>query len=288
MGFSLGGLITGAMKGVGEGYTTVAKGELENQQKLSLEEKLLQMREEKDRRVAEFQDDLQRRGKIKDIEQVDPLRAQSDANRERVVGAARTEVEVGREDALRPGKIKTAVDTKTAELDVETDVTKRRGSDPTYLKSKQRITEAGEGSAARATAASASFELAQKKAVADLRTQLSKLPKDDPAREPLTQQIQDLSGGSSKSYADMVTAGDSFRKLAQSLRKDAESATSEAEAKAMLERAQLYEEQAAGILGSTVTKRLGSGATAPSNGTQSVVKKPAQPKPWERNWNSPQ
>lgn len=56
------GLIGGVMKGVGEGYTQYAKGELENQQKLDYQERYLQMLEEKDKRIAEFAQDLRIKG----------------------------------------------------------------------------------------------------------------------------------------------------------------------------------------------------------------------------------
>ena len=59
----LGGLIAGALKGASEGYGVVAKGELENQQKLDYAQKILEMQTEKDLRV----DEIKRDRDIKDI-----------------------------------------------------------------------------------------------------------------------------------------------------------------------------------------------------------------------------
>jgi hypothetical protein len=285
MGFSLGGLISGAMKGVGEGMTTVAKGELENQQK-----ELMRLTEEKDRRVAEFTDDLTRRGKIKDIEQVEPVKLAADVNRTTTIGGAETGVLVGREDALRPGKIKTAADSKTAELNVETDVTKLRGNDPNFLKAKQKLTDAGEGSAAKTTAEAARWKLGQEKGVADLRKQLSRSTDPD-QRAVLTQQIQDLSGGSTKSYSDMVTAGDAFRKLAANLRAQLKDdvTLSETDQADLKQRIKLYEDQAASVLGTTVNRRLGgdAGQPGPGNPRRPAATSPAQVPPWQRDWVTP-
>lgn len=47
----LGGLLSAAFKGAGEGYSTYAKGEMENQQKLDYAKQLLDMQEEKDLRA---------------------------------------------------------------------------------------------------------------------------------------------------------------------------------------------------------------------------------------------
>lgn len=55
----LGGLIGNVMSGVGGAYANVAKGELDNQQKLDYQQRYLQMVEEKDKRIAEFTQDLE-------------------------------------------------------------------------------------------------------------------------------------------------------------------------------------------------------------------------------------
>lgn len=50
----LGGLIAGALKGAGEGYAIYAKGEMENQQRLDYAAKILELQEERDKRVEEW------------------------------------------------------------------------------------------------------------------------------------------------------------------------------------------------------------------------------------------
>lgn len=271
MAFSLGGLLAGAMKGVGEGYSTVAKGELENQQKLDYQQRYLEMLEEKEKRIAEHQSDVNIKGKIREVKEVEPLK---------------TDVEVAREDALRPGKIQTAKDVKVAEGQVERENATALGQDKGALAGMRAKAQAQhvESAGSVAQANLANFELTQKKAQADLRKQLSTATDPD-TRKSLQQQIQDLSGGSTKSYADMVTAGDAFRKLAANLRQQLKDdpTLSDTEQSEIKQRITLYETQAADVLGTTVEKRLGN-----SSGQQSVVKKQpaAAPKPWEMDWTN--
>lgn len=256
----LGGLISGIMKGVGEGYATVAKGELENQQKLDYQQKYLDMLEEKEKRISEHQSDVNIKGKIREIKEVDPLKTESEANRTRVVGEAETGVLAGREDALRPGKIQTAKDTALAQGEAERANLGAYAGDSSARAGVRAKASDQEGSAAKATAAAASFELAQKRGVADLRAKLASTTDPD-TRKALQQQISDLSGGSTKSYSDMVTAGDAFRKLAANLRtqlKD-DPTLSDTEQAEIKQRITLYETQAADVLGTTVERRLGGG-----------------------------
>jgi len=140
-------------------------------------------------------------------------------------------------------------------------------STPGYLDSVKTETSAKESSATKATAAVANFELSQKRALGDLRTQLSKTSDPD-QRSVIEQQIKDLSGSSTKSYGDMVTAAGHYRMLAQNLRKDAENALSDTDRNDMLQRARYYEQEADGILRSTVDKRLGKD-TKPTSGPNS-------------------
>lgn len=286
MGFSLGGLISGAMKGVGEGMSTVAKGELENQQKLEYQKEILRLTEEKDRRVAEFTQDLNIRGKIREINEVDPLKITSDANRARVIGGVETDVLTDRE--TRMGPIKAANEglatgaRVTAEGKAITDLSK----DKNYIAALQTISNAKEGSAAKAQAAGVMFELGQKKAIADLRTQLSKLPKDDPQREALTQRISDLSGASIKSASDVISAATNWRMMAKDLRKDAESAGTDEEREALRGQAQQYEQLADSIQRTIVNQRV-PGANVPRTGGPAGARTttPAPAAPWTRNWN---
>lgn len=308
------GLIGAALKGAGEGYATYAKGEMENQQKLDYQKQILQMQEEKDRRIAEFTADLGVKTKRREIEELDPLKRASKVEDTRAVGAAETDVltdrtgkvgaaetgvltdrtgKVGaaetavlssREDALRAGKVKTAKDTALAAGEAERanagayakDTNARAG---TRAKAQDQFVE---GSGSKAQGELAKFQLTQLKAVADARTELSNTT--DPAkREEISQRIQDLQlGTSTKSYSDVVTAAEGYRKMADNLRKDADRvANSEEERRAMLARASEYEAQADYILRGAVGKRLtGSQPAKPAESKPSTA--PAGAKPWER------
>ena len=256
----------------------------------------MQMQEEKDRRVAEFTADLGVKTKKREIEELDPLKIASDVNRTRQVGAAETDVQTdrtgkvgaaettvlsNREETLRPGKIKTAKDTALAQGEAERANMGAYASDPNAragnrAKAQDQFVE---GSGSKAQGELAKFQLTQLKAVADARTQLAN-EKDPVKREEISQRIQDLQlGTSTKSYSDVVTAAEGYRKMADNLRRDADKITdSEQERKAMLQRATEYEAQADYILRGAVGKRLPS-ASKPAEPKSSV---PAVGKPWEK------
>ena len=293
------GLIGAALKGASEGYATYAKGELENQQKLDYAKQILEMQEEKDRRVAEFTADLGVKTKKREIAEVDPLKIASDVNRTKQVGGAETEVltdrtgKVGaaetdvltnRETALRPGKIQTAEDTALAQGRAERTNMGAYANDPNARKGARAKAQDQhiESSGSVAQANLANYQLTQLRAVSDLKLQLSKLGKDDPKREDIKQQIDDLTlGTSAKSLSDVVTSAEAYRKMADNLRRDADKITdNEAERKTMLQRATEYETQADLILRGAVGKRLpGSAAAKPVESTRSV---PTVGKPWEK------
>ena len=309
----LGGLISAALKGAGEGYSTYAKGELENQQKLDYQKQIMEMQEEKDRRIAEFTADLGVKTKKREIEELDPLKRASKVADTREVGAAETEIltdrtgkvgaaetnvltdrtgKVGaaetdvltnRETALRPGKIQTAEDTALAQGRAERTNMGAYANDPNARKGARAKAQDQhvESSGSLAQAELARFQLNQVRAIADARTQLAN-EKDPTKREELSQRIQDLQlGTSTKSYSDVVTAAEGYRKMADNLRRDADKITdNEQERKAMLQRATEYEGQADYILRGAVGKRLpGSAAAKPVESTRSV---PTVGKPWER------
>ena len=311
----LGGLISAALKGAGEGYSTYAKGELENQQKLDYQKQIMEMQEEKDRRIAEFTADLGVKTKKREIEELDPLKRASKVADTREVGAAETEIltdrtgkvgaaetnvltdrtgKVGaaetdvltnRETALRPGKIQTAEDTALAQGRAERTNMGAYANDPNARKGARAKAQDQhvESSGSVAQANLANYQLTQLRAVSDLKMQLSKLGKDDPKRDEIKQQIDDLTlGTSAKSLSDVVTSAEAYRKMADNLRRDADKITdNEAERKTMLQRATEYETQADVILRGAVGKRLpGSAAgTKPVESTRSV---PAVGKPWEK------
>lgn len=155
----------------------------------------------------------------------------------------------------------------TGEIDTQT----RLAQDPNYLSARAKIATASEGSSTKAAAASSQFDLSQKKLLADLRTNLAKA--EPGAREGLEKQIRDLSGASTKSYGDMVSAGNSFRMMANTLRQELRDnpPLAEADVADMQKKIADYDMQASSILGATVDKRLGgSAAPAPAGSTRKI------------------
>ena len=207
MGFSFGGLLAGAMKGIGEGYTAVAKGELENQQKLDYQTKILQLQEEKDRRIAEFQQDLNLRGKIREINEVDPLKTESEANRTRVVGAAETGVLTDRENALRPGKVQTELETNRARGTAERENQAAYASDPNARAGVRAKASDSESSSAKVTAESTAFDLKQKKDMAKVLEDIDAAT-DPVEKQRLEEKFKRLSGGKYASRYEAVRVKD--------------------------------------------------------------------------------
>lgn len=273
---SLAGLISGVMGGAAKGYTDVAQGELKKQQELDFRKELMAAEEQKMLRI----DEIKRNRDVADIgrrttAEADARLATAGTNARADVAAkvatfdAADAAGLPAKEAGYKGK-QLAANAPNVEIEARqrgtaaaTEQTARTDA-PGYLASVAKETSAKESSASKASAAASGFELAQKKALADLRSKLSQTTDPD-QRATLTQQIGDLSGGSQKSYADMVTAGDSFRKLAANLRQQLKDdlSLSETEQADIKQRIQLYEEQAASILGTTVDKRLGAGASKP-------------------------
>lgn len=279
------GLIAGVLGGAARGYTQMAEGELKKQQELDLRTQLMEAETEKQLRI----DEIKRNRDIADI----PRKAEATAAAAPVLArgdAAAAPIRAEGEAAAAPIKARgeAAAAPIRAEGEAAAAPIKARGEaqgqiaktgTPGYLGSVASETSAKESSGSKAQGALANFKLSQERAVADLRTQLSRTT-DEGQRGVIEQQIKDLSGSSSKSYGDMVTAAGHYRMLAQNLRKDADMANTEGERTAMLERAMYYEKEADGILQATKDKRLGSdgksGAStttgSPREGQESVSK----------------
>lgn len=114
----LGGLIAGALGGAAKGYVETSQGELKKQQSLDMQKQLMALEEEKQLRVDEIRRNRDFEQEKRRIQEIDPLKANSDANRTRVVGGAETDVLASREDALRPGKVATTTAMGEAETGV--------------------------------------------------------------------------------------------------------------------------------------------------------------------------
>lgn len=114
----LGGLIAGALGGAAKGYVETSQSELRKQQSLDLQKQMMAMEEEKQLRMDEIRRNRDITQKKREIEEIDPLKANSDANRTRVVGGAETDVLARRENEMRPGRVATATALGEAETGV--------------------------------------------------------------------------------------------------------------------------------------------------------------------------
>ena len=138
MGFSLGGLIGGAIRGGAEGAGNVALMDIQQGQKLDYAKQLSDMDEVKQGRIA---DATAKRDLINK-----PLQAMamipSAVAQEREVGAVQTTNAVKKAEALAPIAIDVASKSKKAELDVERADTITRGTDTNYIKAVKALTSA--------------------------------------------------------------------------------------------------------------------------------------------------
>lgn len=255
---SLGGLIGSVMKPAAEAGAKYAEKRID----LDIKKELMDAEEQKLLRI----DEIKRQRDLRDI----PLkgRAETDVNVDRTerVGEVETNVMVNRENAMRDPKAQTAEETTKAQGRGERANLSAYADDPNARKGARAKASDSESSGTKAQGALAQFKLTQEKALADLRTKLSKLPGDSAERTEIERQIKDLSGSLiTKSYSDMVTAAESYRKMAANLRKDAEDMFEEpgsTEKQELLRRARIYEEEADAILQAAKNKRL-SGSTSP-------------------------
>lgn len=267
---------------------------IEEERQMSFRERLMQLEEAKAERLARLQADLAVDTKRRELTELEPLARDAAVARTTAVGQAETGVQVDRQGKMLPGVITTARESERARQAAQREGEAAYGTEEgkDALKGIKARAEASETPGQRAAREltglqinAAKFEIAQKRALGDLRTTLANTADPD-QRAVLNQQIQDLSGASTKSYADMVTAGDSFRKLAANLRQQLKDdvTLAEDEQKELKQRIDLYERQAASILGTTVDRRLGAGAGKPASA------KPAGPQPgqpWTR-FSAPQ
>lgn len=264
---SFAGLISGVMGGAAKGFSDVSELEMKKQSELDMRKQLMEAETEKQLRI----DEIKRDRDIADIGR------RTDAETSAYVKSAPLKAKADADVA--PIKAKGEADAAPIKAKGEANAQVVKTDTPGYLKSVKSEATAKhvESAGSVAQADLARYQLANLRAVSDLRTKLSNT--SDPAeRESLTQQIGDLSGNSSKSYADMVTAAEGYRKLAQGLRKDLEMVTDPDERKSITDRANYYETEADSILQSTKGKRLGSANAKPD----SVVRKPAAAAPWTK------
>jgi hypothetical protein len=285
------GAAAGGLKGAADAYSMGAKSEFDKQQKIDLNQELLNMEEEKALRV----DKVLRSRNLEDVGNLatanaaaapivargvvagqvagaDALRtsglpalqAQNKAaafNAEAVAGvpAAEANLKAAQLVANKPNVTEAASQTGSANA---TQFNAEVGA-PGYLANKTKLTAATEQSGSKAQAALANFTLTNAKVLQDARVLLAK-ESDPEKRDELTRSIADLSGASTKNFGDVATAARSWVTMAQNLRKDAEMATPE-DAKELTIRAQGYEQSADALLKSIAEKRL------PGSGTPGLI-----------------
>jgi hypothetical protein len=193
---SLGGLIGAALKGGGEGYAAAAKSEMEQQQKMDYQAKYMQMLEEKERHLAEFQSNL----KVGEAEKMIPLdvkRQQAllpgELEKARQLGSIDVDSKVALAQNLSPIQIATARGIRDAENAAETQATIDRGSDKDYLKSFKALNAAKETPLNQVQTALAQIQLGNAKRLDELRAEFGKTA--DPARkEAIRDEVMLLSG----------------------------------------------------------------------------------------------
>lgn len=288
---SLGGLIAGALGGAAKGYTQYAESELKKQQELDLRKMLAEVEIEKDQRIKEA--DLMR-ARTEETRKLSPEYLEqvgkADLTKGQIAARNRTTLapdtaaadvaegtaKAGTRTTLAP--VNAAAD--TAEYDARKPLEERKATDkvkletkltvdqvntPGYLDAVAKKAKAGnvESAGSLAQAALANFKLGRERQVGALQDRLANT--DDPAlREKLTQQIRDLSGGSStRSFADVVAMGNGYVNMAAKLRAQAKDAMDADSAALLNAQATQYEQAADAVFRSVSEKRLGPGAAAP-------------------------
>jgi hypothetical protein len=132
-----------------------------------------------------------------------------------------------------------------------------------YLKAVRSNALAGhvESAGSLAQAALATFQLGQQREIAAVNKALSN-ETDPTKREELTQKAKDLSGGSTKSFSDMVALGNGYANMAGKLRAQIKDEADEEARKNLADQATQYEKAADAVFKSVSEKRLGPGAGA--------------------------
>ncbi len=100
----LGGIVRGAIAGAAGAAQDMAKGYIEDERRVSVQQQLSQIEEQRQLRIEEARERMRRTGRQADFEQDvanAPKRAETEAASKRVVGAAENEVAAGREGLVR-------------------------------------------------------------------------------------------------------------------------------------------------------------------------------------------
>lgn len=281
---SFGGLISGVMKGAAAGASEYAKTGMNKAAELDLRKELLNAETEKQLMI----DEVKRSRDIADIGNRTQATAAANLAAAPTIGQTAVASKVAEAKAVEGSGLtelqakNKATELKANEGNVVTEATQKGAAEgaavtakintPGYLKAVTANAKAGhiETSGSLAQAALANFELGQKKNVATLNTELSK-ETDPTKREALTQQIRDLSGGSTKSYSDVVAMGNGYASMAGKLRTQAKDEM-DPDAKVKLnEQATEFEAAANNVFKSVSEKRLGTSANPAKPGADKTA-----------------
>jgi hypothetical protein len=235
------GLLAAAIGGFGKGLANVGEMEAKKQNELDLKKQLMDMESVKRLREDEITRERAYSYEKRGITELEPLRTAAKVNEQKALipvkveettetGKAQTGVLVAREDATRPGVVKTAKEKGEVEnkirIDLErslTDVSVDRkekearrealvimdlGNNKKYLSALTKLADAKTSPTEKAQLAVSMAKMKQEQMVNNLRTQLSKTP-DTPEnatiRADMRRQIEDLTDKKVPSYADVAT-----------------------------------------------------------------------------------
>lgn len=278
----LGGLIAGALGGAAKGYTEVAETNFKKSAELDLKKQLMEA--EADKRLAI--DAITRQRDIADIGGRTQATANANLAAAPTVGQTAVASKVAEATAIKgSGLPQLQAENTAAELAANkgnvVEKAKQAGeaegagsvakiNTPGYLKAVTANARAGhiESAGSLATAGLANFELNQKKTVAELNKSLSN-ETDPTKREEISQKIKDLSGGSTKSFSDVVALGNGYVNMAGKLRTQAKDEADETVRGNMNAQATQYEQAADSVFNSIKEKRLGATPGKPGGGEKS-------------------
>jgi hypothetical protein len=272
----LGGLIAGALGGAAKGYTEVAETNLKKDAELDLKKQLLDAQAAKDLAI----DEIKRNRDVSDIGRTSAATAAAALANAPTTAQAAVAGKVAEATAIKGSGLSalqaenTAADLAANKNNV-TEKARQAGlaegagavakiNTPGYLKATADNARAGhiESAGSLAQAALATFDLGQKRSVADLNKSLS-TETDPTKREEITQKIKDLSGGSTKSFSDVVALGNGYVNMAGKLRTQAKDEADETARASMNAQATQYEQAADSVFNSVKEKRLGASPAKP-------------------------
>lgn len=211
MGF--GGIIAGALGGGAQAAGQIADTQIAQNQKMDMarmEQQLALERMQAQERIRQSGVLAENSGPIGEAKA-----AQVGRETAARVGGETTGL-VSRYQQLTPLEVERQKQLDKGKVDTEIDATKRRGADKDYLTAEQRLTDAKESSATKASAAASTYKLGREKIIDQLRDQLAEQRSmgNEDAAKMIEQQISALSGGGGKNFSDVASVMKTFENMA--------------------------------------------------------------------------